>query len=161
MHKDPYENMYVVVSGYKDFILHPPTDQPWIPYDEYQKAQFKETDDGRSLVIVPQDDEETVPWISVDPLRPDFERYPNYTKATKIECRVGKGDMLYLRKSFWFFFSFLPIALYDVGLRDFNFVIYYYPFCHSICSPSLALVSSREAKSRLHRGQFLVRHAVK
>ncbi|CAH1786743.1 unnamed protein product [Owenia fusiformis] len=32
MHKDHYENLYCVVSGQKHFILHPPTDLPFIPY---------------------------------------------------------------------------------------------------------------------------------
>lgn len=35
MHKDHYENIYCVVSGYKDFILHPPTDLAWIPYGKF------------------------------------------------------------------------------------------------------------------------------
>uniref|UniRef100_A0A1A8JI81 Jumonji domain containing 7 n=2 Tax=Nothobranchius TaxID=28779 RepID=A0A1A8JI81_NOTKU len=32
MHKDPYENLYCVISGEKHFILLPPTDRPFIPY---------------------------------------------------------------------------------------------------------------------------------
>lgn len=97
MHKDPYENMYCVVSGYKDFILHPPTDQPWIPYSTYQKASYREIDN--ELKIVPEDG--SVPWISVDPLNPDLDKYPEYRKATQVCCRVRKGEMLYM-PSLWF-----------------------------------------------------------
>ncbi|XP_068961912.1 bifunctional peptidase and (3S)-lysyl hydroxylase JMJD7 isoform X2 [Petaurus breviceps papuanus] len=32
LHKDHYENLYCVVSGEKHFILHPPSDRPFIPY---------------------------------------------------------------------------------------------------------------------------------
>lgn len=46
MHKDPFENIYCVVSGYKDFILHPPTDRPWIPYKKCRLASYKETTPG-------------------------------------------------------------------------------------------------------------------
>lgn len=41
MHKDPYENIYCVVSGYKDFILIPPTDVPNVPRKKYQSAVYK------------------------------------------------------------------------------------------------------------------------
>ena len=98
MHKDPYENMYCVVSGYKDFILHPPTDQPWIPYANYPKAGYQEIDGD--LKIVPEDGG-TFPWIDIDPLNPDLTKYPKYENARQIRCRVEKGEMLYL-PSLWF-----------------------------------------------------------
>lgn len=46
MHKDPFENIYCVISGYKDFILHPPTDRPWIPYKKCPLASYKEISPG-------------------------------------------------------------------------------------------------------------------
>jgi hypothetical protein len=46
VHKDPFENIYCVVSGYKDFILHPPTDRPWIPYKNLPLARYKEISPG-------------------------------------------------------------------------------------------------------------------
>ncbi|XP_053452117.1 bifunctional peptidase and (3S)-lysyl hydroxylase JMJD7 isoform X2 [Nycticebus coucang] len=41
LHKDHYENLYCVVSGEKHFLLHPPSDRPFIPYGraEEQVAQ--------------------------------------------------------------------------------------------------------------------------
>lgn len=100
MHKDHYENIYCVVSGYKDFILHPPTDLPWIPYGEYPPAKFKKVDEGKYDVF-PLEDEPKVPWIAVDPLNPDLVNYPNYAKVCKYQCRVHAGDALYL-PSLWF-----------------------------------------------------------
>ena len=32
VHKDHYENLYCVLSGEKHFLLHPPSDRPFIPY---------------------------------------------------------------------------------------------------------------------------------
>ena len=97
MHKDPYENMYCVVSGQKEFILHPPTDLPWIPYAEYPQAHFESTN-GSNFKIVPDAEAGLIPWISIDPLNPDLNKYPDYKKATPIKCTVRKGEMLYLRK---------------------------------------------------------------
>ncbi|KAF2880754.1 hypothetical protein ILUMI_25426 [Ignelater luminosus] len=41
MHKDPYENIYCVIDGYKDFTLIPPTDLPYVPYKKYPVGTFK------------------------------------------------------------------------------------------------------------------------
>ncbi|XP_018336639.1 jmjC domain-containing protein 7-like [Agrilus planipennis] len=41
MHKDPYENVYFVIDGYKDFILIPPTELPFVPYEQYPIGQYK------------------------------------------------------------------------------------------------------------------------
>lgn len=42
VHKDPYENIYCVVSGYKDFILIPPVDLQWVPRAKYPSALYKQ-----------------------------------------------------------------------------------------------------------------------
>lgn len=41
MHKDPYENIYCVISGYKDFILIPPIDLHNVPREKYPTAIYK------------------------------------------------------------------------------------------------------------------------
>ena len=63
VHKDPYENIYVVVSGYKDFILIPPTDAHWIPYKNYQCAnyQFNNTDESQKQEIKSDESEVLIP----------------------------------------------------------------------------------------------------
>lgn len=50
MHRDHYENIYCVVAGQKDFILLPPTDLPWVPYENFQIATFKEEESGTFTV---------------------------------------------------------------------------------------------------------------
>ncbi|KAG0723389.1 JmjC domain-containing protein 7 [Chionoecetes opilio] len=99
MHKDHYENIYCVISGCKDFILLPPTDAPWIPYSSYAPAVYEETHPGK-FDIKPTGGNE-VPWISIDPLEPDLERYPQYKHASPVKCRVKAGEALYL-PSLWY-----------------------------------------------------------
>ncbi|GJQ69910.1 hypothetical protein Trydic_g22452 [Trypoxylus dichotomus] len=112
VHKDPYENIYCVIDGYKDFIIIPPTDLPWVPHNIYKKGIFKnvtnnsydiemikstlenENDDGSNEI-------ETLPWISIDPLTPDYERFPEFRRVSMYKVRVNKGDVLYL-PSLWF-----------------------------------------------------------
>ncbi|XP_067335690.1 bifunctional peptidase and (3S)-lysyl hydroxylase JMJD7 isoform X2 [Channa argus] len=100
VHKDHYENLYCVVSGEKTFILLPPTDRPFIPYGVYQPAVYLQRDNGE-FEVVDQSDSEKVPWIPLDPLDPDLERYPQYCRASPVRCSVKAGEMLYL-PSMWF-----------------------------------------------------------
>lgn len=99
MHKDPYENIYCVISGFKDFILIPPVDVHLIPRKTYQSAVY-ETDKNGIMQIKPLFDDNnkpiTVDWVSIDPLAPDLEKYPNYSKANVYRVRINAGDMLYL-----------------------------------------------------------------
>uniref|UniRef100_A0A9J7Z7J6 Bifunctional peptidase and (3S)-lysyl hydroxylase JMJD7 n=1 Tax=Cyprinus carpio carpio TaxID=630221 RepID=A0A9J7Z7J6_CYPCA len=100
MHKDHYENLYCVISGQKDFILLPPTDRPFTPYELYQPATYRQKEDG-NFEIVDEEDTTKVPWIPLDPLNPDFDRYPSYRLAKPLLCTVKAGEMLYL-PSLWF-----------------------------------------------------------
>lgn len=104
MHKDGYENIYCVISGYKDFILIPPTDVHLIPRQTYQSAIY-ETDKNGAMQIKPLFDDNdkpvTLDWVSIDPLAPDLKKYPNYSKANVYRVRINSGDMLYL-PSLWY-----------------------------------------------------------
>lgn len=124
MHKDPYENIYCVVSGYKDFVLIPPVDLQWVPRATYPSALYK-LNHLNEVVIDPivngevlnpnrldrytnsdysfPDDREpiSVEWVSIDPLKPDLDKYPDYAKASVFEVRVNAGDILYL-PSLWY-----------------------------------------------------------
>lgn len=37
----------------------------------------------------------------VDPLKPDLEKYPNFTKATMYECYLEPGEMLFIPSKWW------------------------------------------------------------
>lgn len=99
MHKDVYENIYCVIDGYKDFILISPTDLPYVPYGRYPNATFHYKN-GDWTLDCPDDEIET-PWICVDPLDPDYKKYPEFKNANKYNIRLNKGDCLYL-PSLWF-----------------------------------------------------------
>ncbi|XP_045455605.1 bifunctional peptidase and (3S)-lysyl hydroxylase Jmjd7 [Melitaea cinxia] len=112
MHKDPYENIYCVIDGYKDFILIPPTDLPYVPYKRYPQAEFKRNGDEWDIVPINKsqdcidsdgdnNNDMRLPWICIDPLKPDFTKYPEFKKAHIFKARLHKGDCLYL-PSLWF-----------------------------------------------------------
>lgn len=46
VHKDPYENIYCVISGYKDFILIPPVDLHNVPRAKYPSAVYASNVNG-------------------------------------------------------------------------------------------------------------------
>ncbi|OWF43314.1 JmjC domain-containing protein 7 [Mizuhopecten yessoensis] len=100
MHRDHYENLYCVVRGWKKFILIPPTELAHVPYELYQSAYYREKDKGGFEIV---DDEATgkVPWVAIDPLSPDLDRYPQYRHTRPLEVTVHAGQTLYL-PSLWF-----------------------------------------------------------
>jgi len=100
MHKDPYENIYCVVRGHKDLILQPPTDLPWVPYRDFKPAIYKENFKTGDFDIE-EIKSSLVPWIAIDPMTPDLEKYPEYANSTQFKVRLEAGDVLYL-PSLWF-----------------------------------------------------------
>ncbi|XP_054095273.1 bifunctional peptidase and (3S)-lysyl hydroxylase JMJD7 isoform X2 [Callithrix jacchus] len=100
LHKDHYENLYCVVSGEKHFLLHPPSDRPFIPYELYTPATYQLTEEG-AFKVVDEEAMEKVPWIPLDPLAPDLARYPSYSQAQALRCTVQAGEILYL-PALWF-----------------------------------------------------------
>lgn len=107
MHKDPYDNLYCVVSGHKDFILFPPHCQPWIPKKLYPTGVYERNADTQQYHIKPLKDEndENEPlltkWISIDPLAPDLAAHPKYSKIQPLHVRVNAGDLLFL-PNYWY-----------------------------------------------------------
>lgn len=97
LHKDHYENLYVVVRGKKTFTLLPPSDRPFIPYHTFPVAKQRFFN-GQWTV---EDTEEKVPWIPLNPLNPNLDRYPRYAQAQPIVVEVQAGEMLYL-PSMWY-----------------------------------------------------------
>lgn len=80
MHKDPYENIYCVIDGHKDFILIPPSDLPYVAHKMFKQAGFKRDGDEWKIVPIPLYDEKPhyacfledeydvskgIPWVAV------------------------------------------------------------------------------------------------
>uniref|UniRef100_A0A1A9WHA6 JmjC domain-containing protein n=1 Tax=Glossina brevipalpis TaxID=37001 RepID=A0A1A9WHA6_9MUSC len=109
MHKDPYDNLYCVISGCKDFILLPPHQVVCIPRKHYPVGIYKRHKDGQFFidpvfelnVANGRNEVATTEWISIDPLFPDLELYPQYSKTKPLHVRVNAGDLLYL-PNYWF-----------------------------------------------------------
>lgn len=104
MHKDPYENVYCVISGYKDFILLPPHQLSCVPRRSYPTGIYKQKSCGQYYIEPLMDDEDMqqhTEWVSIDPLAPDMGTYPQYAKARPLRVRVNAGDVLYL-PNYWF-----------------------------------------------------------
>lgn len=106
MHKDPYENIYCVIDGYKDFILIPPTDIPYVPYKQFDCGNYVNVTPEKFEVIPQSEDEGSekcrkILWVDIDPLDPNIVEYPDFKKAHLYKVRVHKGDCLYL-PALWF-----------------------------------------------------------
>lgn len=100
MHRDHYENLYCVVKGWKKFILIPPTDLPFVPYESYDSAVYVQNEEGLFDIKCTESNQQ-VPWVAIDPLNPDLRQYPSYEKARPIEVIIHEGETLYL-PSLWF-----------------------------------------------------------
>ncbi|ORX96867.1 hypothetical protein K493DRAFT_314303 [Basidiobolus meristosporus CBS 931.73] len=100
MHKDPYENIYVVIAGTKIFTLLPPTDYYCLHEKEFPAATWTKDDHGE-FKIKPEVPETMVPWISLDPNNVDLQKFPRYRYAHPLVVHVNPGDMMYL-PSMWY-----------------------------------------------------------
>ncbi|KAI7901958.1 JMJD7-PLA2G4B protein-like protein [Cokeromyces recurvatus] len=101
LHKDPYENCYAVIRGQKTFILYPPTEYYCMHESLYQNAIYELNPTTNKLELKPLAESETTPWIPVNPLYPDFIKYPRFAYACPITVTLNEGDMLYL-PALWF-----------------------------------------------------------
>eukprot|EP00494_Astrolonche_serrata_P004558 UN04571 len=87
MHKDPYENFYCVITGYKKFVLFPPTDGHLLETKKYKQARYCKNKENNSWEIIPQENTEEVSWIYTDPLK---------CSKKPFIVTVGPGETLYL-----------------------------------------------------------------
>eukprot|EP00668_Euglena_longa_P031395 GGOE01040589.1.p1 GENE.GGOE01040589.1~~GGOE01040589.1.p1 ORF type:complete len:341 (-),score=73.42 GGOE01040589.1:53-991(-) len=94
MHKDHYENLYVVVRGEKHFTLLPPWDSHFTHTRPYPPARFSEDTTG-SFRVVPEEGP-MVPWMPVDPDCPDLQQFPKFAFAQPLHVVVKAGEVLYL-----------------------------------------------------------------
>ncbi|KAI9138239.1 cupin-like domain-containing protein [Paraphysoderma sedebokerense] len=112
LHKDNYENLYVVISGSKTFTLYPPTECHTLYEQSYTPAVYEPIEtsftDGNAKIakpqlfkVTPQLDSPSTPWIPIDPLHPDSDKYLLNERSKKLTVTVNAGDMLYL-PSMWF-----------------------------------------------------------
>jgi jumonji domain-containing protein 7 len=102
LHKDHFENLYVVVSGEKTFTLFPPTDIAFLPEESFPCLKYKAGSQSTrisSLKLTQEDlPSDSLTWISIDPddLFVTSDEWPNKARCSPIRCTVGAGEMLYI-----------------------------------------------------------------
>ncbi|XP_075399046.1 bifunctional peptidase and (3S)-lysyl hydroxylase JMJD7-like [Tenrec ecaudatus] len=106
LHKDHYENLYCVLYEEKHFLLYPPSDRPFIPYELYTPSTYRLTEVGTFEVV----DEEAMEKVSILALglregqahpSPRSKRAPKYRGAQALRYTMQAGEMLYL-PALWF-----------------------------------------------------------
>ncbi|KAK6116909.1 hypothetical protein DH2020_049284 [Rehmannia glutinosa] len=169
-HKDHYENLYVVITGEKRFLLLPPTDVHRMYIRKYPAAHYLYHQDSGEFSLEIDDPITYVPWCSVDPYpspnekQREIEKFPLYFNGPKpFEVTVKAGEILYL-PSMWFHHvrqspddTGLTIAInywYDM---QFDIKYAYFNFLQSIphsLSNDRALFETRNVESNLDGSSF-------
>ncbi|RLU19658.1 hypothetical protein DMN91_008215 [Ooceraea biroi] len=80
LHYDRYNNLLCQVFGYKRIILYPPDESGYLYPHE-----------SRLLENTAQ----------VDPLEPDYDKWPNFRKANQMTFYLRPGEMLYIPPKWW------------------------------------------------------------
>ena len=98
-HRDPYENLYLVLKGSKIFTLYPPVDEITLPTQQVLTGKY--TFDATSGVFSTtlNEDQTRIPWVTIDPLQSRdklIKQYPLYEHATPRTVTVREGEILYL-----------------------------------------------------------------
>ncbi|XP_046834159.1 lysine-specific demethylase 8 isoform X2 [Vespa crabro] len=80
LHFDIKNNLLCQVFGYKRIFLYDPTD---------------------SINLYPYDTKLLYNTAQVDPLKPDYIKWPDFKKAKGFMCYLGPGEMLYIPPKWW------------------------------------------------------------
>ena len=102
-HRDPYENLYLVLKGSKIFTLWPPVDEVCLDVQMVRTGRYHfDPESGFSVVIDGAENNEwprKIPWVPIDP---DIDRkvlegsHPLYQYARPRKVALSEGQMLYL-----------------------------------------------------------------
>lgn len=104
-HRDPYENLYLVLKGTKTFTLYPPVDELTLPtrFVRTGSYTFDRATDAFSTVL-DDDDASKIPWVTIDPQHPRANvvaQHPLYARSSPRTVAVREGQLLYLPAG-WF-----------------------------------------------------------
>lgn len=104
-HRDPYENLYLVLKGSKTFTLYPPIDEITLPtrlvqtgtyiYDTSTNTFSTTLDESKD----PSQPPPRIPWVVANPLLPRdliIAQHALYALATPRTITVREGQILYL-----------------------------------------------------------------
>lgn len=117
LHFDLYENIVVVLSGVKEWVIYPPSDLPFLYLNQFQEAQWLPADDPAVLAASEEDREEgseqdarfvvgvdpdadRVPWLPIDPARETRSEYlglyPRALNARPLRVTLHPGEALFV-----------------------------------------------------------------
>lgn len=107
-HKDPYENLFVVISGYKTFHLLPPSDYYRLKCKDFPVAQFNAENQDLGtchLCLVKKEGSGPVKWSAIDPRSEITSPSKQLDTALPrpLTVTVKSGEVLYL-PSLWHHF---------------------------------------------------------
>ncbi|KAL5473204.1 hypothetical protein EMCRGX_G027656 [Ephydatia muelleri] len=101
LHFDPYDNLLCQLSGEKRLILFDPHHNENL-YEGHIPEALLSFDSTSATFHRRQLLESTSMVMSpVDPAHPDLQRFPNYSKANKLECTLRPGDALFMPAFWW------------------------------------------------------------
>lgn len=104
-HRDPYENLYLVLKGSKTFTLYPPVDELTLPTQLVRTGRYVYDTSTNTFTTVldeantSSDPLPRIPWVTVDPLSPREEVISNhemYAYSSPRTVTVNEGQILYL-----------------------------------------------------------------
>ncbi|RMZ74849.1 hypothetical protein DV737_g5666, partial [Chaetothyriales sp. CBS 132003] len=93
LHRDPYENLYLVLKGSKTFRLWPPADEGAMPTKLVSTGSYQYDASASPPFHIHLDQAaEKIPWIDLDPLDPEHER-TLLAKGAKMRMVTVHQDM--------------------------------------------------------------------
>jgi jumonji domain-containing protein 7 len=167
------QNFYCVVKGQKHFTLLPPSAVGCLYEKEFSSARYRHADSPQpdsadhlvmdlvatkrfhekypqhaSWAILSSPDKGDTPWIPVDPLGIDTERYPLAGALNPIEVVVNAGEVLFL-PSLWYHRAAHLCPTISVNYwhdMEFDCRYVYFNFVHDIGATITALEDERRSK---------------
>ncbi|SCV71062.1 BQ2448_3824 [Microbotryum intermedium] len=87
VHKDPYENIYLVIRGTKTFTLYPPTEFVCLKERTYPHASYTFDLKNGKFEIIPTEGFK-IPWLSVIPFSTNMTKFTFTTGGSEEKSRV-------------------------------------------------------------------------
>lgn len=119
VHRDPYENLYLVLKGQKIFRLWAPVDEVSMPTTLVStgRYQYNEVDGEPRFDLHVNDDDAQIPWVNFDPLSPlDGHQSANQSgiPGRMVQVTVKEGQILYLPAG-WYHHVSQTCGMWDDG----------------------------------------------
>ncbi|EGG06679.1 uncharacterized protein MELLADRAFT_63253 [Melampsora larici-populina 98AG31] len=94
-------SLHKVLEGSKTFTIFPPTEFYCMHETRYKSGRYIKDSETNQWTIKPNEDQTLIPWIPIDPLNPNIEKFPRFQFARAMTITLMEGDLLYL-PSLWF-----------------------------------------------------------